>query len=237
MLNLSIEEIKRANKDALRKCVLAMKQNPSTEGALFTILESLREEIKELKTQISVIMNDRNENVKVNEKIVALEKENGHLNQYTRRNNVEISGIPKIFDNKLEEKVVELSNSLGVNVSTNDVEACHRLKGNGSDPKRVIVRFTNRKYAEKLVNVRKETENIDLERLGFPSETKIYINENLCPYFRKIWTKCRKLKAEGEIKYVWTTNGLVKIRKDDTSAMYKIEHENDLTELFPNFEF
>ena len=44
-----------------------------------------------------------------------------------RRDNIEISGIPEIFNNKLQEKVIEICNSYQVQVTEKDIEACRRL--------------------------------------------------------------------------------------------------------------
>ena len=88
-----------------------------------------------------------------------------------------------------------------------------------------------------MIKKRKETEDINLEALGFPPNSVIYINENLCPYFRQIWGKCRKLKAAGQLKYVWTVNGIVRIKRDDSSSALKIEHITELFNMFPDFNF
>jgi len=89
---------------------------------------------------------------KLQKKVVLLEnelcslKENLECNdQYNRRNNIEISGIPTE-----EEKIIEIRRKTDVEISANDIEACHRLpskKGN----KKVIVKFVNRKKTEKCL--------------------------------------------------------------------------------------
>ena len=239
ILQLPVEDIKNVDKDKLIQCPLEIKEKSFAEN-IFPALEQLRSEIKELKNEVSMLREERGESVKNDgnaDKIETLERENDKLNQYTRRNNVEISGIPPLFDHRLEEKVIEVCESFGVTVKSSDVEACHRLPDNNNrnNPKRVIVHFTNRKFVEKLLLSRKN--EIDFSSLGFPEGATIFINENLCPKYRSLWGKCRKLKASREIKYVWTKNGTVKIRKDDSSSVHKIEHEKDLYELFPQFDF
>ena len=57
-----------------------------------------------------------------------LEKEHYELQQYSRRNDGEILGLPDIFTgDRLTEKVVELFNDIGVLVEVRNIEACHRL--------------------------------------------------------------------------------------------------------------
>ena len=74
-------------------------------------------------------------------KIIDLEIKNNNVNQYSCRNNVEISGIPQsVNDNQLEEKVVDILKTVGVRVSVL-LEVCHRL---GKKKKNVIIRVINR---------------------------------------------------------------------------------------------
>ena len=50
------------------------------------------------------------------------------LEQYGRRNNLKINGIPDSVPQKyLENKVVDILNAIGVNVSNDDFEDCHRI--------------------------------------------------------------------------------------------------------------
>ena len=67
------------------------------------------------------------------------------LNQYNRRNNLEIQGIPStVGDEILEDKVIEIFECLNTLLAKSDIEDCHRL--GKSNPKNVIVRFVNRKH-------------------------------------------------------------------------------------------
>ena len=61
-------------------------------------------------------------------KIIDLEIQNNNVDQYSRRNNVETSGIPQsVNDNQLEEKVVDILKAIDVNITTNEIEVCHCL--------------------------------------------------------------------------------------------------------------
>ena len=60
------------------------------------------------------------------------------LDQYNRRNILEIQGIPSnVSDDTLEDKVVDIFHSLNTNVSKHDIENCHRL--GKANPKNTIV--------------------------------------------------------------------------------------------------
>ena len=77
---------------------------------------------QKLQNDIAIVKNVNN---KFEEKIVYLEKNQAKEEQYSRRNNVEISGIPNnIPDKDLENTVILHS---GVEIDLNDIEGCHRL--------------------------------------------------------------------------------------------------------------
>ena len=48
--------------------------------------------------------------------------------QYSHRNNIEISGIPNIIpDDDLENTIVSIYKDSGVEIDPKDIEGCHRL--------------------------------------------------------------------------------------------------------------
>ena len=61
-------------------------------------------------------------------KVMSLEINGNHLEQYGIRNNLDITGIPDdVSDENLEEKVIQVLSEIKVNVSSSDIEACHRI--------------------------------------------------------------------------------------------------------------
>ena len=62
------------------------------------------------------------------------------LEQYGRSNNIVISGISdSVEQNSLEEKVVFIFFSIGVDVISNDVEACHRIGKSQNNSKYIYI--------------------------------------------------------------------------------------------------
>ena len=100
--------------------------------ALTERIEKLEEEIKGLQEK----------NFKLDCRVIECE-------QYSRRENLVISGIPEnIKDTELEKTVISTLEKLSIYVNGKDISACHRLgryNRNSRYPRRVIVRFVNRK--------------------------------------------------------------------------------------------
>ena len=110
------------------------------------IIKNLQVENERLRKKVNVLEN----------KILNLESEHNSLEQYGRRNNIKITGIPdSVPDQNLEEKVVDILNEIIVNVSPKDTEACHRVGVSKNSSKKTIVGFINRKHAKKALLSRK----------------------------------------------------------------------------------
>ena len=196
ILNLSETETLKLNKDKLQKCVLDIKKNIppglSTKNLILNSFKEIKADIKQLQDDIEEMKDDftplTNQNVSgsVFNNLLKLEKEHYELRKYSRRNNVEILGLPNIFtSDRLTEKVVELCKDLGVMIQAGDIEACHRLfqkESNNQLPKKTIARFANRRFVEGLLSKRNISSTLDMNKLGFPRGTQIYFYANLSGY-------------------------------------------------------
>ena len=129
-----------------------------------------------------------------------------------------------VADDDMEQKVIEIFKSIDIEVKPNAIEAAHRLPSK-SDNKPVIVRFVNRKFCERAFANKKNLQE------------NIYINENLCPQFKKIAWMGRKLKRANEIHSSWTWKGIIHIRFREGEKYIKINHKNELIDMFPDFVF
>ena len=61
-----------------------------------------------------------------------------------------------------------------------------------------------------------------------PKETKIFVNESLCPYYRGIWNKCKKLREKQKGQRYYTKNGLIRLRFEES---VQTEIITDMVEL------
>ena len=116
------------------------------------------------------------------------------LEQYGRRNNLEITGIPdSVPQRDLENKVVDILNAIGVNVSNDDFEDCHRIRKSQNNSEKTIARFTNRKVVKDTLYNKKKLKTVNraaLER----EKAMLFLYENLSEENNKIAFLCRKLK-------------------------------------------
>ena len=208
-------------------------------------LSKISDDISEMRNEI--IKNLVEENKKLQEKAKNLEEKVKKIaisteatNQYGRRNNIEISGIPDyVNDEDLEETVKDILEEIDVKTKKRDMEACHRLPPTRNNKnKKVIVRFVNRKTCENALKAKKKLLNVNMESLNFYKNTKIYINENLNKYFQYLSFRCRELKSSKIINNYKYQNEMFLIRFDDgmgKEKTTKITDDNQLFNLFPDF--
>ena len=238
-LNLSDAAIKAKNKKELLDFVFKLKESITEEYTMINMLLKLQNDLQELRSEVKELKESHTQSSDNTE----LEKHIHDLDQYQKRNNIEISGIPKGFEDNLEDKVIEVWNSLGFNeeLKTSDIQACHRLDelsgASPTSPKKTIVRFVNRKHAEMLYSKRFEIKDADLSSTGIPENVNLYVNPNFCPYYKWLWMKCRKIKREGGVKYLWSRDGKIKMKRDDNSNTIQVNHLSVLQQNFPNFDF
>ena len=195
----------------------------------------------ELKSDIlaikdTVIKRLLDDNLRLKNRVKDLETEVYKGQQYNRRNNIEINGIPDSITNEsLENKVIEALAIIDVKVTESDIEACHRLPSKTS-PRPTIIKFVNRKNCEKILRNKKKLATRDTKALGFTS--KLYIQENMCPYYKYLAWKCRRLKEANLIYSSWFYKGSVtfKVNENDKDLI-KVTHEKEIDDMFPDFEY
>ena len=229
---------------------IQLKSNKHTEGTMSVFLDKLIA----VATKVSILENQVTElqetNKRTTEELVSCQKRNkklsGHyydlsdeiyymqkdisrIDQYSRRQNIELLGLPKdIHNNDLQGKVIEILCKIGVDVKPEDIVAVHRLKGQRYP--NVIIRFFDRNIVYECLQKKKNLSNI--------KEYKLFLTENLCENYKSIYDDCMKLKAEGWIKSLWTTNGLVHFKfNENDKKVIKLHHIMDIGDYFEEKEY
>ena len=118
-----------------------------------------------------------------------------------------------------------------------DIVACHRLGETG----RVIIKLLNRKDAQNVLKEKHKLRSINLfdDNTDTNNRRKIFINQSLCPYYRKLYRimKYKDLNNEGLIDAFWIKNGTIKIRESIQFKPISITDESDLKLLMKNYFF
>ena len=117
-----------------------------------------------------------------------LSQSEAHINnsdQYNRRNNFEIQGIPS-----------------NVSKGTLDSNVLYIF------PKNTIVRPDDRKFCYEALDEKLNFRKKDSAQLGFQAGAVLYFSENLTLHNQRLTWKCRELKTAGKIYSPWSSKGI-----------------------------
>ena len=181
--------------------------------------KKLENELKTLKNQIA------ENNKQTNKEAVKLDS----LEQYGRRLNLEIAGIPFTEGENTNAIVTEVAELLDVKITDKDISTSHRLRSrNDYRPPLIIARFISRDVRNELYSKRKLTQGINLDQLSVKRISELYINENLTPFRKRLFWKAKQDAIKADYKFFWTVNGNIFVRKTENSKPLLITTEQDL---------
>ena len=186
------------------------------------------------------------ENATLTKRLQSCEISLNNLEQYSRRECVEISGIPEVEGENTDDIVIKVGSLIGLEITKNDISVSHRLpkpsysaavregpqssSNTSSRAPNVIVKFVRRETRDHFYKGRKflrdkSTRDLDLARY---SENKIYISENLSQANKDLFKESLKVKKDLKYKFIWTFYGRTYLRKDSESPVVAILKKSDL---------
>ena len=128
-----------------QKKIVTEGVNESIMSIKNTIINAVKEENLKLQNKCK----------KLEEQLLEIDQKNNHLDQYIRRNNLEIQGIPaNVTDDELEGKVIYIFSCLGIEITGSDIEDCHKI--GYANPKNTIIRFVNHKFSYQALDKKME---------------------------------------------------------------------------------
>ena len=246
-------EIIATNSRRMSEDVKALEDDVDYLGEFIPVINELASNVKELNEDIVRIdkdlsridsrmdkeITDTNQKIKeaddhidfLEKVIIRTEKEVVVTNQYNRRQNLIIDGIPDDVPQKhLENVCVDIIRNLGFvgRLGSYEIIGCHRLKkkeGDVTTP--VIIRFFNRKITEFCMKNRRKLRNAR-------STWNLSFREDLCEANLVILERWEKLKNDGVLAKVYTHNGFVKVAKTMRDRPIRLAHISELNDLLPN---
>ena len=204
--------------------------------SLKTSIELNAEQVEALKTENEKLVQTnsalQSELYELGKRVQTLEYDHDSLEQYTRKFNVEIHGIPEREGENLQDIVIKTGQKMSVDVTIQDIDIVHRLYRKFPAIKTIIVRFTSYKKKREFYQSRfnlKETNIAEIIRGDV--EARIFINENLTQYTQELLAKARKKKKANKLYRVWTVDGKIFVRKTEESRPVRISEVWELDEL------
>ena len=175
--------------------------------------------INELKSDYNLL---RDENImlkqRVNElqnKIAVIDNDCEGLKQYSRRDLLEVHGIPQNLEENTDNLVQHVAQLAEINLDASDISISHRLPAKRGKTAAVIVKFTRRKVRDTIYNNRYKLRGKTTSDLGFTQSNRIYINESFTAKGKQLFYEVKTYQKSHNFKYIWSRNGNVYLRKND----------------------
>ncbi|CAL9689943.1 unnamed protein product [Knipowitschia caucasica] len=209
----------RASLESVRGDLTAVRAQQAQLLGQQEQLLGLLEEVRQLRLQ----------NAEKDRRIADLERRVDDLEQYSRMNDVVITGIkirPRSYARavaadsgdpseleaqSVEQQVASYFQSKGIEVDLQHIEACHPLPTRNERPPAIIMRFANRKNKVALLRQGRQLKG-----------TRVFINEHLTKRNSDIAWKARQLKRQGKIQHTWVTNCKIFIKLNGTPEATKV---------------
>ena len=135
------EALDKLNKKELITILLSLQSKvESANNKILDQVRQLNQKFSQLKSENSIV---KQANSLLSKRLDDMERQCWANAQYSRRDCLEVVGIPdSVQNNELEDKVLIIFKKIGSEVSPRDIEGCHHLK---KDNDKVIVKFSRRK--------------------------------------------------------------------------------------------
>ena len=147
-----IEDLSTSN-SALQAKMEAMEKNNCV----------LRENMSNVESKLEESLM---KNVLLEEKIHEMNTKHDDLEQYTRKYNLEIDGIPEVHGEDLEDIVIKLARSIDADVGPEDIDIVHRFKKSKRQPNPIIVRFNNYYSKKEMYYGRRKLRKVNVRHIS-----------------------------------------------------------------------
>ncbi|KAK3922774.1 Spike glycoprotein [Frankliniella fusca] len=178
-------------------------------------LETLTKEIEELKVDLQ--QNDHR--ISKLEKFV--ENKLDELEQYGRRNNLRIFGVPEKPGEDTDDIVLQVAEKMGVELDKSVIDRSHRVGKRGSQARPIIVKFIGYGPRRTMFTNKKNLKN-----------SKITVREDLTAYRLQV---LKEAVSRYGMKQVWSRDGIIKINvgSQEPVGVKTLEYLNSITMDYP----
>ena len=238
VIQISIDNITREN-EALRKEITDLKASlefndkelrdvKSSLANAVSAYTSLQKKLDATNNELNVAKNKLKDQRYETER---LENSLDALEQYTRKNSLEIHGIPENLYPSTQDAVIKVAEALNISIVPTDVEICHKLKRN-KGPQPILVKFLSHQTKSKLYRERTKLKNVKISDI-YPSytssvESRIFFHENLTSYRKEIVAEANRRRRDGSLLSIWTLDGKIYVKTSPDGSPKKIYCVEDL---------
>ena len=198
--------------ESVLKTLKSLNQTTNTLGKKYAQLTKIADSLAERANRV--------------EQAVRIDGAIDEVQQYSRRDCLEITGIPILPEENPKQLIKEIGTLIDVNVEDANLAAAHRLPDTKNVKHRLIVKFVHRDKREEMYKKRRNLIGKNISNLpsvqaamglAATSNNKIHINESLTGYRKQLFGRINDFKRKNNYKYLWTANGKIMLKAHDSS--------------------
>lgn len=144
------------------------------------------------------------------------------LKQQQLKDNVCLHGIPYRENENLKEIVKAVGNAIKVRIGSSDIVRVHRTKPSEKSPGLIVVKLSSFDMKLKVMEAKRSTAKLTVGHLKLrleQSNSPIYINHQMTPFYSSLFYKARQAAADGYCKTCWINGSGLSIRMNDDSVV------------------
>ena len=171
-------------------------------------------------------------------------QENAYLRQKVNKidqqmlsKEIKIQGISQTPDESLTDIVVELCATMKYALPQENILLARRLpepimktiataRSHQKRPQPILVKLVNEKIAKEILAAKRACPKMNGQQIG-REDRPIFVNERLTPTTKRLFWLAQQTKNLG-YRFSWVKDGQVMVRKDEHSALIKIDREEDV---------
>lgn len=189
---------------------------------------------KRVKDAESEMVDLKRENNELRGQLSRVEVQLEELQQYGRKCNLQIDGVPEMNGERMADIINKLSIALDEPIVLNqDIQAAHRIPSSNKNRSRpVIIQFSNRQKRDAVLEkARKKKSLTTAVFYNNVPETPVFVNEHLTPYYKQLLYEAKTIKKEKKYEMLWVRGAKIFLKRNKDAPTIRIDSFSDLKKL------
>ncbi|VVC87683.1 unnamed protein product [Leptidea sinapis] len=207
--------------------------------------ECMEKDILSLKESLEFLHNDHTELKKCSNESASnnlsgqvqfLQDKIDSMEQQSRQCNIELCNVPEKRGENLLSIIESVGTAIKFNIDPKSIFSIHRVPHARNEdnirPKNIIVKLSSRVTRDNILSAFRMSKGLNTEQLGFTcSSRSIYMNEHLTLKNKCLFRESKAAARKNGCKYIWIRNATILARRSDTSPIFAIKNQNDLSKF------
>ncbi|XP_052743482.1 uncharacterized protein LOC128199177 [Bicyclus anynana] len=237
-LQMSVLQNKMTTLETIKNELANIKTDiADIKNNISTRIDEMENRVLEVETKLATLSDLQNELITLKEKVNCMLENNIKNDQWVRRSNIQINGIPHKKDENLIKVIANLAEKCGYSLDPKtDIDFVTRVAVkndvDSSYPKPIIVKLLSRYKKDDLLSCLRRLKDLKASDVGFPgNQNRVYINDHLSSYNKMLLQKAKLMAKEKKYSYCWVRNCTVMVRQNDNSKIIHITSEESLKKI------